>query len=202
MRSPEYSKGEVTIYKAKGGPVLDVRLEQETVWLTQKQMSDLFERDVGTVNEHISNVYSEGELNSSSTIRKFRIVQKEGKRLVERPTEFYNLDVVISVGYRFKSLRGTQFRIWATKILKQHLVKGYAVNEKRLIQAQGQFTDLQETIAFLKGKAKHELLTSQGQEILNLLAGYSSTLAVLARCDKEKLAFAGPMRWLNWCRIY
>jgi hypothetical protein len=126
--SIENAKGQVILY----GNKLEVRLEQDTVWLTQKQMAELFQKDVRTINEHVTNIYEERELTKKPTIRKFRIVQKEGERIVERYIDFYNLDVIISVGYRVKSLRGTQFRIWATNVLRQHLVEGYTINEKRL----------------------------------------------------------------------
>jgi len=108
-------KNEIIIYTTTDGKeTFEVNLKKETVWLSQKQMTSLFEKDVRTINEHIGNIYKEKELIKSSTIRKFRIVQIEGKRQVERMRSCYNLDVVISVGYRVKSQRGTQFRIWAT----------------------------------------------------------------------------------------
>ena len=188
MKSPELPKGKIVIYKSKEGPRLEVRLEEETVWLTQKQMALLFDKGVPTINEHIKNIYKEGELEEKSTIRKFRIVQKEGRRMVERDVDFYNLDVIISVGYRVKSLRGTQFRIWATKTLKNHLIKGYTINEKRLLEKEEQLKQLQEAISFLQQKAKHPLLLGQEQEILNLLASYSKTLTLLEQYDKEKLS--------------
>jgi len=188
MKSPELPKGKIVIYKSKEGPRLEVRLEEETVWLTQKQMALLFDKGVPTINEHIKNIYKEGELEEKSTIRKFRIVQKEGRRKVERDVDFYNLDVIISVGYRVKSLRGTQFRIWATKTLKNHLIKGYTINEKRLLEKEEQLKQLQEAISFLQQKAKHPFLLGQEQEILNLLASYSKTLTLLEQYDKEKLS--------------
>ena len=184
----KFQTGEIVIYKSKEGPKLKVRLEDETVWLTQKQMALLFEKGVSTISEHIRNIYKEGELKEESTIRKFRIVQNEGGRRVERDIDFYNLDVIISVGYRVKSLRGTQFRIWATKTLKDHLVKGYTINEKRLLQAENHVQELQSTILFLQEKSKHKLLAGQEQEILNLLANYSKTLTLLEQYDKEKLS--------------
>src|SRR3989344_1469403 len=143
-----FQKGEIVIYKSKEGPVLEVRLEKETVWLTQKQIATLFDKTVSTTNEHIKNVYKEKELEQVSTIRKSRIVQKEGGRSIERDVELYNLDVIISVGYRVKSQRGTEFRIWATKRLKDYLIKGYAINEKRLLHAESRFRELQEAIDF------------------------------------------------------
>lgn len=177
----DISKGEIIIYKSKEGPKIDVHLEDETVWLTQKQMSILFEKGIPTINEHIKNIYSERELMTNSTIRNFRIVQKEGKRFVEREIEFYNLDVIISVGYRVKSLRGTQFRIWATKTLRNHLVKGYTINEKRMLSAQNKFNELKNTISFLEEKSKHEILAGEEQEILSLLSDYSKTLSLLEK---------------------
>ena len=107
----EESKGEIVIYKTKGGQsALEVKLQQETVWLTQVQMSQLFDKDRRTISEHVNNLYKNEELQRDRTIRKFRLVQKEGKRKVEREVDFFNLDVIISVGYRVKSQRGTQFR--------------------------------------------------------------------------------------------
>jgi death-on-curing family protein len=187
MNQEELKKGEIIIYKSKEGPKLEVRLEEETVWLTQKQMALLFDKDVRTINEHIKNIYKERELDETSTIRKFRIVQKEGKRQVERDVDFYNLDVIISVGYRVKSFRGTQFRIWATKTLKEHLVKGYTINEKRLLQAQNQLKELQGVISFLEEKSKHKLLAGQEQEIFGLLSNYAKTLTLLEQYDKQKI---------------
>ena len=187
MKQQEIKRGEIVIYQSKEGPKLDVRLEEDTVWLTQKQMAMLFDKGLPTINEHIQNIYKEGELKKNSTIRNFRIVQSEGGRTVERKIDFYNLDVIISVGYRVKSQRGTQFRIWATKTLKDHLVKGYSINEKRLLQTQNQLKQLQTTIDYLQEKSKHELLAGQEQEILNLLANYSKTLTLLERYDKEKI---------------
>ena len=111
----EESRGEIVIYRTKAGKsALEVNLREETVWLSQVQMSELFAKDRRTISEHINSVYREKELNKNRTIRKFRIVQKEGDRTVEREIDFYNLDVIISVGYRVKSQRGTQFRVLPT----------------------------------------------------------------------------------------
>jgi hypothetical protein len=110
-------------------------MEDETVWLTQKLMAELFQKDVRTINEHIRNIYEEGELAPEATIRKFRIVQTEGSRQVSRKVDFYNLDVIISVGYRVKSHRGTQFRQWATQRLREYIIKGFTLDDERLKQA-------------------------------------------------------------------
>jgi hypothetical protein len=150
MKKNNPSKGEIAIYQTPKKEVeLRVRFEKETVWLTQKQMALLFDKEIPTINEHIKNIYKEKELDKNSTIRNFRIVQTEGSRQVERAVEFYNLDTIISVGYRVKSIRGTQFRIWATKTLKEHLIQGYTINEERLIQTQDKLKELQKTIDFL-----------------------------------------------------
>jgi len=131
-KSPE-NNSTFIIFKTEDESVsVDVRLEDETVWLTQKQMAVLFDKNLMTINEHIKNVYSEGELTENSTIRKFLIVQKEGSREVSREVLYYNLDVIISVGYRVKSLRGTQFRIWATKRLNEYIRKGFTMDDERL----------------------------------------------------------------------
>jgi len=112
------------IYQPKEGiSTLEVRLEQETVWLTQNQMAELFDKNRRTITEHIRNIYKEQELQKNSTSRKFQLVQNESGRNITRNVEHYNLDVIISVGYRVKSKRGTQFRIWANKILKDYLGK-------------------------------------------------------------------------------
>ena len=130
--------GEILLYQTEdGGTRIDVRLQDETLWLTQMQMAKLFEKDKRTISEHISNVYEEGELIQKATVRNFRTVQKEGSREVERDLASYNLDVVISVGYRVKSHRGTQFRMWATQRLKEYLIKGFALDDERLKKAGG-----------------------------------------------------------------
>lgn len=127
----EPMKDEIIIYQAdETSTSLEVRIEEETVWLNRQQISTLFERDVKTIGKHINNVFEEGELDKSSTVANFATVQNEGGRKVERQIEYYNLDVIISIGYRVKSKRGTQFRIWANKVLKDYLLKGYAVNQR------------------------------------------------------------------------
>jgi len=132
-KSYNHGSGEVVIYKgADGAPKIEVQINDETVWLSQKQMAELFDKDIKTINEHIKNVFFERELVKGSTVRKFRIVQKEGKRRVARDIDYYNLDIIISVGYRVKSLRGTQFRIWATQRLKEYIVKGFTIDSEKL----------------------------------------------------------------------
>lgn len=123
---------EILIYQNQEGSIkVEVRLEEETVWLTQAQLCELFQKSKATISEHIKNIFEEGELESLSTVRKFRTVQMEGSRSVEREVEHYSLDVIISVGYRVKSQQGTQFRIWATQRLKEYIIKGFALNDER-----------------------------------------------------------------------
>lgn len=137
---------DIIIYESQEGDTkLEVNLQEETVWLTQEQLSLLFNKDVRTVSEHITNIYEEGELDKKPTIRKFRIVRKEGNRQVKRNIQHYNLDVIISVGYRVKSIEGTRFRKWATNILKQHLIEGYTLNQKRLQEKAEKYEELYPT---------------------------------------------------------
>ncbi|HBX18893.1 MAG TPA: cell filamentation protein Fic, partial [Porphyromonadaceae bacterium] len=139
-------KSEILIYKNQEGNIkIDVRLEDETVWLTQAQMGQLFGKDKRTISEHISNVFKEGELDEISVVRKFRTTATDGKSYA---TNYYNLDVIISVGYRVKSVRGTQFRIWATQRLKEYIIKGFTLNDDRFKSgiSMNYFDELQDRI--------------------------------------------------------
>lgn len=143
------NSSEIIIYQNTEGNIkIDVRLEEETVWLTQDQMASLFGKGRSTVAEHIANVFEEGELEQNRTCRKFRQVRQEGNRMVEREIDHYNLDVIISVGYRVKSPQGTQFRIWATQRLKEYIIKGFALNDDRFKSgtSMNYFNELQERI--------------------------------------------------------
>lgn len=140
---------EILIYQNQDGNIkIDVRLDDETVWLTQAQLCDLFQKSKATISEHIKNVFGEQELEAAATVRKFRTVQQEGLRSVEREIDHYNLDVIISVGYRVKSPQGTQFRIWATQRLKEYIIKGFALNDDRFKAGNSMtyFNELQERI--------------------------------------------------------
>jgi hypothetical protein len=135
----------IIIYNTEDGQTkIEVKMQDESVWLSQKQMAELFDKDVRTINEHISNIYEEAELSQNPTIRNFRIVQKEGGREVARDIEHYNLDVIISVGYRVKSHRGTQFRIWATQKLKEYIIKGFVMDDERLAEGRVKKTYFEE----------------------------------------------------------
>lgn len=131
-------ENEIIIYQTQDGQTkIDVRLKNETVWLTQNQMAELFQTTKQNVSLHIKNIFEEGELSENSTVKDYLTVQQEGNRKVSRNISYYNLDVIISVGYRVKSLRGTQFRIWATQVLKEYMKKGFALNDDLLKQAGG-----------------------------------------------------------------
>ncbi len=146
---PTENRGEIIIYRAEDNTVqLDVRMENETVWLTQEQMALLFQRDKTVITRHINNIYKEGELQRESTSAKFAFVPETRERQYD--VSLYNLDVIISVGYRVKSQRGVQFRQWANRILKDYLVKGYAINEKLRRE---QLSDLRQLVQIVEEKA-------------------------------------------------
>ncbi len=185
MAKNYFNKGEVVIYKTPQKEIeLMVRLEKETVWLTQSQIALLFGTKRPATTKHLNNIFESKELDKKSVCSILEHTAADGKTY---KTQFYSLDAIISVGYRVNSKQATQFRIWATKTLKNHLVKGYTINENRLLTAKEKLRELQNAITFLQKKAGHQLLAGQGQEILNLLANYSKTLTLLDQYDKRKL---------------
>lgn len=177
---------QIQLYTSEDGKIaLQVSFEQETVWLTQAQMAELFTKDVRTINEHIGNVFSEGELERDPTIRKFRIVRQEGNRQVSREIEHYNLDMIISVGYRVKSKRGVQFRQWATQTLKQFLVQGYAINEHRLQEKGIEFS---QAVALLSRTLTNQaLVNDNGQAVISVVQDYARTWSLLQAYDEQSL---------------
>jgi len=181
--------GEVVVYEAPdGGARVEVVIGDDTVWLTQRQMADLFESTVPSINEHIKNTYGEGEISEGATVREFRIVRSEGRRQIRRRIQHYNLDVIISVGYRIKSKRGTQFRIWATGVLRDHLLRGYTLNEKRLL-ARG--VEFDQAVALLTATLrKNETLTPEGMAVLEVVQHYAKTWRVLRAYDEDQLSSA------------
>ena len=182
-------KGEIVIYKGKDGePGLQVRLAAETVWLSQRLMAELFQKDSDTVGLHLKNIYAEGELDEKSTTEFFSVVQKEGKRLVARQVKFYNLDAIISVGYRVNSKRGTQFRIWATNVLRDHLVKGYTLNERRLQENKLRLKELEAAIALVeKAKSTKQLSASEASGLLTVITEYTRSWLLLHQYDSGTL---------------
>ncbi len=151
------NNSEFLIYQTDDGQTkIDVRMENETVWLSLNQMAELFQRDKSVISKHIKNVYEEGELSEDSTVANFATVQKEGSREVERDIIYYNLDVIISVGYRVKSHRGTQFRIWATQRLREYIIKGFTMNDDLLKKSGGgnYFEELLQRIRDIRSSEK------------------------------------------------
>jgi prophage maintenance system killer protein len=176
--------GEIVLYQSEDGQAaLDVHLKNETVWLTQAQMVELFQRDKRTVSEHIRNVFKEGELFEEAVVRKSRTTASDGKSY---RMNFYNLDVIISVGYRVKSQRGTQFRIWATTILKDHLVRGYSLNQRRL--AEKGVEDMRQVLSLFAGTLEnHNLVSDEGLAVLEIVNRYSKTWQLLLQYDENNL---------------
>lgn len=179
---------QTAIYQASSGAV-EVRLDvnKETIFLSQQQVGDLFNVQKSAISKHVKNIFDTGELDKKSTVSKMETVQTEGKREITRKIEYYNLDLILSIGYRVNSVNATKFRQWATKTLRQHIVRGYTINEKRLLEAQNRFRELQEAVLFIQKQSKKELLSGQEGEILSLLADYSKTLTLLDQYDRGKL---------------
>ena len=177
----------IIIYQTEDGLTqIDVRLENETVWLTQAQMAELFERTPQNITMHISNAYKEGELDKIATCKEYLQVQQEGKRKVSRIVKYYDLDVIISVGYRVKSKRGTAFRIWARKVLKEYLVKGYAVNER--IRKE-QIGELRQLVGMLGRTIQNQPLLSNDETnaLFEVVTDYTYALDTLDNYDYERL---------------
>jgi len=155
-------KNEIVLYRSdESAEHIEVRLKDETVWLNRHQLATLFNRDIKTIGKHINNVFAEGELDVGATVAKFATVQKEGERVVERQVEYYNLDVIISVGYRVKSKQGTQFRIWATRVLKDYLLKGYVLNQ-RMNRLENTVESLAEKVNQIDLQINTHLIPTQG----------------------------------------
>ena len=145
MQNTKENNNKIILYSTEDGKTeIEVNLEDETVWLNQKQMSELFQTTVANINQHTANILKEGELEEIPTIKKSLIVQKEGSRSIKREVVLYNLDMIISVGYRINSLRGTQFRIWATQKLKEYIVKGFVMDDERLAEGKVKRTYFEE----------------------------------------------------------
>jgi len=173
--------GEVLLYEASDGQVrVDVRLDRETVWLTQAQMVDLFGRDQSVVSRHLRNVFAEGELPAEGNMQKMHIAS------ADKPTTLYSLDVIISVGYRVKSRRGVQFRQWATRVLREHLVQGYTFNQTRL--AERGLLEARQTLDLLARTLKNQaLVDGTGRAVLELITGYADTWRLLLEYDENRL---------------
>lgn len=185
----------ILIYQTEeGNTKIDVRLENGTVWMTQKAIAELYLKGVNTINEHIKNIYAEGELEESATIRKNRIVQLEGKREVEREVAFYNLEMIIAIGYRVRSHRGTQFRQWATERLNEYLVKGFTMDDDRLKEmrnfGQDYFDELLERI--------RDIRTSERRFYQKITDIYATAIDYDSKAEVSKEFFATVQNKLHF----
>lgn len=180
------NRGEIVIYQTKDGKTsIDVKLENETVWLNQAQMAELFQTDRTSIVKHVNNIYKSEELEKDSTCAKIAQVQMEGNRTIKRHIIYYNLDMIISVGYRVNSMRGTQFRIWANKILKDYLIKGYAINKQVKV---AQLEDLKSTVRLLSNVIEHKQLTlDEANGLLRVITDYTYGLDTLDKYDYQQL---------------
>ncbi len=177
----------IVIYEIGKGKKIEVPIEKESVWLTQKQMSELFGKEVNTIIEHIGNIYRERELLRRPTTRKFRVVQLEGKRRIIRNLDHFNLDIIISVGYRVKSLRGTQFRIWATKTLRDYILRGYALNSHRI--ADTGLDELERAVNLIRQTLGSRVLTgSEAKGVLKVIADYAHSWLLMHKYDEGEVA--------------
>ena len=176
---------DIVIFEEGAGPV-EVRLEGETLWATQGQMAELFDTSTDNIGLHLKNVYAEAELDEAATTEDFSVVRQEGKRQVRRRLKHYNLDAVISVGYRVSSRRATRFRQWATRVLREHLTLGYTLNEHRLAR-QG-LAELEQAVELLgQTLTRQELVSDIGQEVVGLILGYARTWRLLHDYDEGSL---------------
>ncbi|MBI3872437.1 MAG: virulence protein RhuM/Fic/DOC family protein [candidate division Zixibacteria bacterium] len=176
------SSGEVVLYRAPDGSIsLDVRLEKESIWLSLDQIALLLGRDKSVTSRHLRNIYASGELSRRATVAKNATVQTEGGRTVTRQIEYFNLDVIISVGYRVNSKRGTQFRIWATGVLRDHLLKGYSVNEKRLTQLKQAIRLVAEIVD------RRDLSGDEAKALLRVVGDYSQALDLIDEYDHQRV---------------
>jgi len=197
----EGNQNEIALYAAPDGSIkLDVRMDAETVWLTQRQMAELFGTTVFNVNVHLKNIYETQELSEAATIEEFSIVRREGSREVKRQIKHYNLDAIIGVGYRVNSKRGTQFRIWATQRLREHLVKGFTVNKPRLEQRG--LAEIENTVELLgRTLNAYGLISADGQALLDLVQHYTRSWRLLLQYDENRLPAEPPAPTRKMARL-
>lgn len=182
------AKDQIIIYQTTDGTTfIEVKLENDTIWLTQAQMQELFSQTKQNISLHINNIFKENELTKSATVKESLTVQKEGTRTVKRKLEFYSLDVIISVGYRVKSQRGTQFRIWANQVLKEYLIKGYSINKEQIKRQQQQLTDLKNTVSLLSNVLENKSLNTDEATGLQLHLSFHQNYNIISVSDKTNL---------------
>jgi len=184
--NPINYKGEIVLYKSQDGSIsIDVKFEEETVWLSQIQMARLFDQTKQNISLHVNNIFNEGELVKKSVVKEYLTTASDGKNY---NTKYYNLDVIISVGYRVKSKRGTQFRIWANKVLKDYLLNGYALNEKKLKEQTERIKEIEKALEIFSNVAeKYKLQQDELSGILKVVSDYASALDLLDDYDYQKL---------------
>lgn len=179
---------EIIIYKKDNQVEVEITYDNESLWLSLNQIAELFDRDKSVISRHIKNIFKEEELTYYATVAKNATVQEEGKRKVARTIEYYNLDIILAVGYRVSSAKGTQFRIWANQILKNYLIKGFAVNEKRLQQTTQQLQELKKVVQLQeKVITEYHLETDEAQGLIKVIASYSTALGLLDDYDHQRL---------------
>jgi prophage maintenance system killer protein len=181
------TNGEIVIYQTEDGQTaIEVKVQSETVWLRQEQIAELFGRDRTVITKHINNIFKENELDKESNVQILHIANSD------RPVAFYNLNVIISVGYRVKSQRGTQFRIWANQVLRNYLIEGYAIDQKRLRDQSRQLEELKQTVKLLGNVVEHKTLNTQEAEgLLKVITDYTYALEVLDQYDHQVLEIQG-----------
>ena len=183
------SQGEILIYENPNHQAqVEVRLSDNSVWLSQKQIAEVFGTKVPAINKHIKNIIKNKELMPNSTISKMEIVQKEGGKLKSRTVEMYNLDMIISIGYRVNSIHATQFRIWATQRLSDHLVKGYTLNQERLRQLKDGFSQLEKTVKLIQQSSQADSLKiDEIKGLLEIISNYTRSFILLNQFDSDRL---------------
>lgn len=179
-------RSQISLYQSADGQIqLNVSLDQDTVWLTQRQMATLFDTSTDNISLHLKHIYDEAELDEAATTEDFSVVQEEGTRRVRRRIKHYNLDAVISVGYRVSSARATQFRQWATHILRQHLIDGYTLNQRRLQERNIEFEQAIELLS--RTLSNQQLVTGDGQAVLSVIQDYARSWSLLQGYDEQSL---------------
>ena len=185
----EEKNDQMIIYKDNNGETkVDVKLYDETVWLSLGQLVTLFGRDKSVISRHLKNIFKEGELEEKATVAKFATVQVEGDKSVTRQIEYYNLDMIISVGYRVNSKKAIDFRRWASGVLKEYLLKGYSINHKKIMAKE--LDDLKQTVLLLSNTLVNQNLVNEtGSELLSLIKAYAKTWDILVKYDEDRLKY-------------
>ncbi len=193
-------KNKIVLYKSPTGSIdLKVSFDGETVWLTQDQIATLFGVNRPAISKHLNNIFKSSELQKKSVCSKMELTAIDGKKYL---TKIYNLDAIISVGYRVNSGKATQFRVWATKVLRNYLVKGYAVNQKRILEQKKIFEEFKKTVDFVTSKSKLCQLKSETDSLLSLISDYTNSIYLLTKYDDHKLKLDGLTKKVRYILTY